>query len=140
MSKVSEFEALEYRRRIKRPKNDDAITTTTKKILTPFQAQRAILIGRLRELVINGHSPLVIQAELGISQRQYYRLYQKAFEHDCKLIEQWDSDTFREDLAIYKARLQKILAFLIDKMEDPNAHNITRLGLTIQNQVRILSL
>jgi hypothetical protein len=88
LSKVSEFEALEYRRRIKRPKNNDTITTTaTKKILTPFQAQRAILIGRLRELVINGHSPLVIQAELGISQRQYYRLYQKAFEHDCKLIE-----------------------------------------------------
>ena len=127
MSKASEFEALEYRRRIKRPKNDDAITTTTKKILTPFQAQRVLLIGRLRELVINGHSPLAIQAELGISQRQYYRLYQKAFEHDCNLIEKWDSDTFREDLAIYKARRQKILAFLMDKMEDPNAHDITRL-------------
>jgi hypothetical protein len=39
----------------------------------------------------------------------------------------WDSDTFREDLAIYKARRQKILAFLMDKMEDPNAHDITRL-------------
>jgi hypothetical protein len=70
---------------------------------------------------------LEIQAELGISQRQYYRLYQKAFEHYCKLIEQWDSDTLREDLAIYKARRQKILAFLMDKMEDPNAHDITRL-------------
>ena len=103
------------------------MTTTTEKTLTPFQAQRVLLFGRLRELVINGHSPLVIQAELGISQRQYYRLYQKAFEHDCKLIEQWDSDTLREDLAIYKARRQKILEFLMDKMEDPIAHDITRL-------------
>ncbi len=80
------------------------MTTTTKKILTPFQAQQVLLIEGLRELVINGHSPLAIQAELGISQRQYYRLYQKAFEHDCKLIEQWDSDTLREDLAIYRAK------------------------------------
>ena len=100
--------------------------TTTEKTLTPFQAQRVLLIGKLRELVINGYSPLAIQAELGISQRQYYRLRQKAFEHDFTLIEQWDSDTFREDLAIYMARLQKILAFLINKMQDPNAHDIIR--------------
>jgi hypothetical protein len=102
---VSVSEVTKYRRK-RRPNNDDqAITTTTEtKVLTPFQAQRVLLISRLRELVINGYSPLAIQAELGISQRQYYRLYQKAFEHDCKLIEQWDSDTFREDLAIYKAR------------------------------------
>src|ERR671914_665213 len=129
---MSVSEGLDYRRKRGRsPNNVDVkvtgTTTTTKKILTPFQAQRVLLIGRLRELAINGHSPLVIQAELGISQRQYYRLYQKAFEHDCKLIEQWDSDTLREDLAIYKARRQKILAFLMDKMEDPNAHDITRL-------------
>ena len=132
LSKVSVSKDIEYRstRRGRRPNNDDAITTTTTtstKVLTPFQAQRVLLIGRLRELVINGHSPLEIQAELGISQRQYYRLYQKAFAHDCKLIEQWDSDTLREDFAIYKARRQKILAFLMDKMEDPNAHDITRL-------------
>jgi hypothetical protein len=135
LSKVSVSENREYRstRRGRRPNNDDndaittTTTTTTKKILTPFQAQQVLLIGRLRELVINGHSPLAIQAELGISQRQYYRLYQKAFEHDCKLIEQWDSDTLKDDLAIYKARRQKILTFLMDKMEDPNAHDITRL-------------
>jgi hypothetical protein len=133
---VSVSKDIEYRstRRGRRPNNDDndaitttTTTTTTNKILTPFQAQQVLDIGRLRELVINGRSPLAIQAELGISQRQYYRLYQKAFEHDCKLIEQWDSDTLREDLAIYKARRQKILAFLMDKMEDPNAHDITRL-------------
>jgi hypothetical protein len=122
---VSVSEATKYRRK-RRPNNDDEAITTTK-VLTPFQAQRVLLISRLRELVINGYSPLATQAELGISQRQYYRLRQKAFEHDCKLIEQWDSDTLREDLAIYKARKQKILAFLIDKMEDPNAHDITRL-------------
>jgi hypothetical protein len=86
-----------------------------------------LLISKLRELVISGRSPIAIQYELEISQRQYYRLYQKAFEHDCKLIEQWDNDTFKEDLAIYKARQEKILAFLLDKMEDPNAHDITRL-------------
>jgi hypothetical protein len=133
---VSVSKDIEYRstRRGRRPNNDDndaitttTTTTTTNKILTPFQAQQVLDIGRLRELVINGRSPLAIQAELGISQRQYYRLYQKAFEHDCKLIEQWDSDTLREDLAIYKARRQKILSFLMDKMEDPNAHDITRL-------------
>ena len=127
---MSVSEAIEYRRTRRRrsDNDDDAITTTTtKEILTPFQAQRVLLIDKLRELVINGHSPLAIQAELGISQRQYYRLYQKAFEHDCKLIEQWDSDTFREDLAIYKARRHKILALLMDKMEDSNAHDITRL-------------
>ena len=95
--------------------------------LTPFQAQRVLLIGKLRGLVINGHSPLAIQAELGISQRQYYRLYQKAFEHDCKLIEQWDSDTLREELAIYKTRRAKILAFFMDTMQDPNAHDMIRL-------------
>jgi hypothetical protein len=133
LSKVSVSETLEYRRRKRRMRrisnsDDGKVTTTTipKKILTPFQAQRVLLISRLRELVINGHSPVAIQTELGISQRQYYRLYQKAFEHDCKLIEQWDSDTYREDLAIYKARKEKILAFLMDKMDDPNAHDITR--------------
>jgi hypothetical protein len=121
---VSGSETIDDRKR--RESNDDAAipptttttTNTTEKTLTPFQAQRVLLIGKLRELVTNGHSPLAIQAELGISQRQYYRLYQKAFEHDCKLIEQWDSDTFRENLAIYMARQQKILAFLMDKMED----------------------
>jgi hypothetical protein len=127
---MSVSEGLDYRRKRGRSPNniDDKVTatTTTKKILTPFQAQRALLIGRLRELVINGHSPLAIQAELGVSQRQYYRLYQKAFEHDCKLIEQWDSDTFRENFAIYMARHEKILGFLMDKMDDPNAHDITR--------------
>jgi hypothetical protein len=129
LSKVSVSEAIEYRKRGRRNPNsdDEAITATKSKILTPFQAQRVLLIGKLRELVINGHTPLAIQAELGINQRQYYRLYQKAFEHDCKLIEQWDSDTLREALTIYKARRQKILAFLMDKMEDPNAHDITRL-------------
>jgi hypothetical protein len=86
-----------------------------------------LLIAKLRELVINGYSPIAIQQELGISQRQYYRLREKAFEHDCKLIEQWDSDNLREDLAIYKARQQKILAFSMDKVQDPNAHDITRL-------------
>jgi hypothetical protein len=128
LSKVSVSEDTKYRRRRLLNNHDDVvITATQKEILTPFQAQRVLLIGKLRELVINGHSPLAIQSELGISQRQYYRLYQKAFEHDCKLIEEWDSDTFREDLAIYKARRQKILAFLMDKMEDANAHDITRL-------------
>jgi hypothetical protein len=131
LTKVSGSETRDDRKR--RESNDDAAipttttTSTTEKTLTPFQAQRVLLIGKLRELVTNGHSPLAIQAELGISQRQYYRLYQKAFEHDCKLIEQWDSDTFKEDLAIYKARQQKILAFLMDKMGDPNAHDIIRL-------------
>ena len=121
-------EAIEYRKR-KKLSNDEAITTTTTntKTLTPFQAEKVLLISKLRELVMSGRSPIAIQYELGISQRQYYRLYQKAFEHDCKLIEKWDSDTFREDLAIYKGRLQKILAFLMDKMEDANAHDITRL-------------
>jgi hypothetical protein len=128
LSKVSVSEDTKYRRRrLPNNRDDVVITATQKEILTPFQAQRVLLIGKLRELVINGHSPLAIQSELGISQRQYYRLYQKAFEHDCKLIEEWDSDTFREDLAIYKARRQKILAFLMDKMEDANAHDITRL-------------
>jgi hypothetical protein len=114
--------------------------TTAKEILTPFQAERVILISKLRELGINGRSPLAIQAGLGISQRQYYRLYQKAFEHDCKLIEQWDSDIFREDLAVYKARQEKVLSFLMDKMEDANAHDITRLkaaqlALELSNEI-----
>jgi len=132
---MSASEKIDDRKRRGGKSNDDyAIPTATttealteKKTLTPFQAQRVLLIGKLRELVINGHSPLAIQAELGISQRQYYRILQKAFEHDCKLIEQWDSDTFREDLAIHKARQQKMLAFLMGKMHDPNAHDITRL-------------
>ena len=122
---MSISEAIEYRKR-KKLNNDEAITTTNTKTLTPFRAERVLLISKLRELVMSGRSPIAIQYELGISQRQYYRLYQKAFEHDCKLIEQWDSDTFGEDLAIYKGRLQKILAFLMDKMEDANAHDITR--------------
>ena len=131
LSKVSVSEDIEYRKR-KRLNKDEvmAITTTTTtntKILTPFQAERVLLISKLRELVASGHSPIAIQYELGISQRQYYCLYQKAFEHYCKLIEQWDSDTFKEDLAIYKARQEKILTFLMDRMEDPNAHDITRL-------------
>jgi hypothetical protein len=126
---VSVSEAIEYRKRKRLNKNEAVTATATAtntKILTPFQAERVLLISKLRELVMSGRSPIAIQYELGISQRQYYRLYQKAFEHDCKLIEQWDSDTFGEDLAIYKGRLQKILAFLMDKMEDANAHDITR--------------
>ena len=124
---MSTSEAIEYRKR-KRLNKDEAVTTTTNtKVLTLFQAEKVLLISKLRELVMSGRSPIAIQYELGISQRQYYRLYQKAFEHDCKLIEQWDSDTFGEDLAIYKGRLQKVLAFLMDKMEDANAHDITRL-------------
>jgi hypothetical protein len=126
---MSVSEGIDYRRKRGKSSNNidgEVTATTTNKILTPFQAQRVLLIGRLRELVINGHSPLAIQTELGISQRQYYRLYHKAFEHDCKLIEQWDSDTFREDFAIYKARKEKILAFLMDKMDDRNAHDIAR--------------
>ena len=126
---MSISETIEYRRKRKRLNKDEGITTTTteRKVQTPFQAERVLLISKLRELVMSGRSPIAIQYELGISQRQYYRLYQKAFEHDCKLIEKWDSDTFREDLAMYKGRLQKILAFLMDKMEDANAHDITRL-------------
>jgi hypothetical protein len=126
---VSISETIEYRRKRKRLNKDEGITTTTTetKVLTPFQAERVLLISKLRELVMSGRSPIAIQYELGISQRQYYRLYQKALEHDCKLIEKWDSDTFREELAMYKGRLQKILAFLMDKMEDANAHDITRL-------------
>ena len=122
---MSISEPIEYRKR-KKLYNDEAITTNTK-TLTPFQAERVLLISKLRELVISGSSPIAIQHKLRISQRQYYRLYQKAFEHDCKLIEQWDSDTFGEDLAIHKGRLQRILAFLMDKMEDANAHDVTRL-------------
>jgi hypothetical protein len=95
LSKLSASETNDDRKR--RESNDDAAipataaaTTTTaitteKKTLTPFQAQRILLIGKLRELVINGHSPLAIQAELGINQRQYYRLRQKAFEHITSL-------------------------------------------------------
>jgi hypothetical protein len=126
---VSISETIEYRKKRKTLNKDEGITTTTTetKVLTPFQAERVLLISKLRELVMSGRSPIAIQYELGISQRQYYRLYQKAFEHDCKLIEKWDSDTFREDFAMYKGRLQKILAFLMDKMEDANAHDITRL-------------
>ena len=124
---MSISEAIEYKKR-KRLNKDEAVTATTNtKVLTPFQAEKVLLISKLRELVMSGRSPIAIQYELGISQRQYYRLYQKAFEHDCKIIEQWDSDTFGEDLALYKGRLQKILAFLMDKMEDANAHDITRL-------------
>jgi hypothetical protein len=130
---MSASEKINDRKRRGESNDDYAIPTATtteaptEKTPTPFQAQRVLPIHKLRELVINGHSPLAIQAELGISQRQYYRLLQKAFEHDCKLIEQWDSDTFREDLAIHKARQQKMLAFLTDKMQDPNVPDITRL-------------
>jgi hypothetical protein len=127
---VSISETIEYGKKRNRLNKDEGIATTTtteRKVLTPFQAERVLLISKLRELVMSGRSPIAIQYELGFSQRQYYRLYQKAFEHDCKLIEKWDSDIFREDLAMYKGRLQKILAFLMDKMEDANAHDITRL-------------
>lgn len=125
---MSVSEVQEYRK--KRGSNNDrsirTATVTTEKILTSFQAQRVILIAKLREIVTTGHSHIAEQYELGISQRQYYRPYQKAFEHDCKLIQQRDSDTFTEDLALYKARQQKVLAFLMKKMEDPNAQDMTR--------------
>src|SRR3712207_3673881 len=114
LSKVSVSEDIEYRRKREPNKGGGTVTTTTSttrktELLTPFQAERVMLISKLRELVIKGQSPIAIQSELGVSQRQYYRLYQKAFEHDCKLIEQWDSDTFKEDLAIYKGRQERIL-------------------------------
>jgi hypothetical protein len=77
LSKVSASETNDDRK-IGESNDDTAITTTTAttnremKPLTPFQAQRVLLIGKLRELVINGHSPLAIQAELGISRRYSY--------------------------------------------------------------------
>jgi hypothetical protein len=88
LSKVSASETIDDRKR--RESNDDAAipTTTTatiEKTLTPFQAQRVLLIGKLRELVINGHSPLAIQAELGISQRQYYRLRRRRLSMTASL-------------------------------------------------------
>lgn len=53
-------EAIEYRKR-KRLNKDEAITTTTNtKTLTPFQAERVLLISKLRELVISGRSPIAI--------------------------------------------------------------------------------
>jgi hypothetical protein len=65
---VSGSETIDDRKR--RESNEDAAiptttTSTTEKTLTPFQAQRVLLIGKLRELATNGHSPLAIQAELG---------------------------------------------------------------------------
>jgi hypothetical protein len=88
LSKVSASETIDDRKR--RESDDDAAipTTTTatiEKTLTPFQAQRVLLIGKLRELVINGHSPLAIQAELGISQRQYYRLRRRRLSMTASL-------------------------------------------------------
>jgi hypothetical protein len=136
LSKLSASEKNDDRKRRESNNDDSAIpaaitttmtTTAEKKTLTPFQAQRVLIIRKLRELVINSYSPLAIQQELGISQRQYYRLRQKAFEHDCKLIEQGESDNLSEDLAIYIARLQKILAVFMNMMGDPNAHDIARL-------------
>lgn len=70
MSKVSVSEVKEYRKK-RGSKNDGSIrttTVTTEKILTPFQAQRVILIEKLRELVATGDSPIAIQSELGMSQ------------------------------------------------------------------------
>jgi hypothetical protein len=58
-------EAIEYRKR-KKLNNDEAMaittttTTTNTKILTPFQAERILLISKLRELVASGYSPLAI--------------------------------------------------------------------------------
>jgi hypothetical protein len=60
---VSVSEAIEYRKR-NRLNKDEAmaitITTTNTKILTPFQAERVLLISKLRELVASGYSPLAI--------------------------------------------------------------------------------
>lgn len=64
LSKVPISEAIEYRKR-KRLNKDEAIATTTTtttntKTLTPFQAERVLLISKLRELVISGRSPIAI--------------------------------------------------------------------------------
>lgn len=60
LSKVPISEAIEYRKR-KRLNKDEAITTTTNtKTLTPFQAERVLLISKLRELVMSGRSPIAI--------------------------------------------------------------------------------
>ena len=57
---MSVSEDIEYRKR-KKLNNDEAITTTTNtKTLTPFQAERVLLISKLRELVISGRSPIAI--------------------------------------------------------------------------------
>ena len=62
---MSISEAIEYRKR-KRLNKDEAmaiiiiITTTNTKILTPFQAERVLLISKLRELVASGNTPLAI--------------------------------------------------------------------------------
>ena len=60
LSKVPISEAIEYRKR-KRLNKDEAITTTTNtKTLTPFQAEKVLLISKLRELVMSGRSPIAI--------------------------------------------------------------------------------
>ncbi|MDQ5876519.1 MAG: hypothetical protein M3288_06745 [Thermoproteota archaeon] len=52
---MSVSEGIEYRRKTEANKNDATITVTTNtttktKILTPFQAERVLLISKLREL------------------------------------------------------------------------------------------
>ena len=134
LSKVSVSENREYRntRRGRRPNNDDAITTTTttttKRFLHPFSLNRFYSLAGSGSLSLTAIASLAIQFCWHQS-KAILPAVSEAFEHDCRLIEQWDSDTLKEDLAIYKARRQKILAFLMDKMEDPNAHDITRLLL-----------
>ena len=59
LSKVPISEAIEYRKR-KKLNNDEAISTTNTKTLTPFQAERVLLISKLRELVMSGRSPIAI--------------------------------------------------------------------------------
>ena len=61
--KVSVSEDIEYRKR-KKLNTDEAMaittTTTNTKTLTPFQAEKVLLISKLRELVMSGRSPIAI--------------------------------------------------------------------------------
>jgi len=71
------------------------------------------MIAQLRKLVIDGTDVDTIMSQLGISKRTYYRLINRAFEHDCELVQKWDSDQLRIDVALYRARLERLYKFIL---------------------------
>jgi hypothetical protein len=97
------------------------------KLLTPFQTRRLTLISQLRELVINGRDTDTIQHELGINQRQYYRLLQKAFEPEHKRLDEWNRQILQQQCATMIARLEKLLQFYMDMVNNQEASEIARL-------------
>jgi hypothetical protein len=83
------------------------------KILSAFQAHQLETMTRLIQMKIEGFSDFDIQKELGVSERNYRRLYDNACAQEHGVIVQHHAQDTVRAMALLKTRLEEL--YRIDK-------------------------